>query len=89
MAESPNIAEIGIILDVIEKRNPTTTAVEQFDRDHEVLLYTQQEIAEVELQDSEVDSPFTRDDAAALLGRIQAAIDTNRSARSAARSRDA
>ena len=86
MAESPNIQEIEIILGVIEKRNPAVTSVEQFDRDHEVLLDTQSEIAELELRDSEVATAVSRDDATALLRRIQAAIDANRSARLAARS---
>jgi phage gp29-like protein len=84
MAELPDVGEIEEILAVIETRNPLTTTVEQFDRDHGVLLDSQAEVAEAVMRELPDEYPYTRDQVQALLGRIQDAIAANRSARDAA-----
>jgi hypothetical protein len=84
MAELPDVGEVGEILAVIETRNPRTTAVEQFDRDHGVLLDVQAEVAEAVMRELPAKYPYSRDQLQALLGRIQDTIVANRSAREAA-----
>lgn len=87
MAELPDVQEIKEILTVVEARDPSTTTVEQFDRDHEILLDTQAEIADAETSPLPAEYPYSRDDLIALLGRVQAAIERNRAKRSAAHAR--
>jgi chromosome condensin MukBEF complex kleisin-like MukF subunit len=84
MAELPDIDEIKEILGVIETRDTATTSVEQFDRDHGVLLDTQAEVAEAVLRELPDKYPYTRDQLQALLGRIQDAIVGNRAQRDVA-----
>jgi hypothetical protein len=84
MAELPDVGEVGEILAVIEARDPRTTTVEQFDRDHVVLLDIQSEVAEAVMRELPPKYPYSRGQLQALLGRIQDTIVANRSAREAA-----
>ena len=84
MADLPDIGEIEEILAVIETRDPLRTTVEQFDRDHGVLLDSQAEVTEAVMRDLPEEYGYGRDQLQALLGRIQDAIVANRSAREAA-----
>jgi hypothetical protein len=84
MAELPEVGEVGEILAVIETRNPLTTTVEQFDRDHGVLLDIQAEVAEAVMRELPAKYRYSRDQLQALLGRIQDTIVGNRAAREAA-----
>jgi hypothetical protein len=84
MAELPDIGEIEEILAVIETRDAVTNSVEQFDRDHGVLLDLQAEVAEVVLGQLPAKYPYDKDQLRALLGRIQDTIVVNRARREAA-----
>jgi len=84
MAEMPDVGEIEEILAVIETRDPLTTTVKQFDRDHGVLLDSQAEVTEAVMRELPEKYPYGRDQLQALLGRIQDTIVANRSAREAA-----
>ena len=81
MAELPDVGEIEEILAVIETRDALSTSVEQFDRDHGVLLDSQAEVTEAVMRELPEKYPYSRDQLQALLGRIQDAISANRAAR--------
>ena len=84
MADLPDVGEIEEILAVIETRDPLRTTVEQFDRDHGVLLDSQAEVAEAVMRELPEKYSYSRDQLKAPLGRIQDTIAANRSARAAA-----
>src|ERR1700712_1430181 len=81
MAELPDVGEIEEMLAVIETRDPVATSVEQYDRDHGVLLDNQAEVAEAVMRELPEKYPHTRDQLQALLGRIQDVIVDNRARR--------
>ncbi len=87
MAELPDVEVLEQTLAVIETRGTETTSVEQFDRDHGVLLDSQAEVAEAVMRELPAKYAFTRDQLQALLGRIQDAIEQNRAKRDIAYSR--
>jgi len=84
MADLPDVGEIEEMLAVIETRDPVTISVEQFDRDHGVLLDNQAEVAEAVMRELPEKYPATRDQLQALLGRIQDVIAANRAQRETA-----
>jgi hypothetical protein len=84
MAELPDVGEVEEMLAVIETRDPVTTSVEQFDRDHGVLLDIQAEVAEAVLRELPAKYPYNRDQLQALLGRVQERIAANRAQRETA-----
>jgi hypothetical protein len=84
MAELPDVGEVEEMLAVIGTRDPVTTSVEQFDRDHGVLLDIQAEVAEAVLRELPAKYPYNRDQLQALLGRIQDTIAANRAQRETA-----
>ena len=87
MAELPDVEVLEQTLAVIETRGAATTSVEQFDRDHGVLLDSQAEVAEAVMRELPAKYGSTRDELQALLGRIQDAIVENRAKRDVAYSR--
>ena len=80
MDDLPDVGEVVIIVDAIEARGEGTDA-QQLDRDHQVLLDEQAEIAE--LVSRELPAEYNKDDVRALLDRIENAIDDNRAKRKA------
>jgi len=80
----PDVEEVAVIVAAIEARG-SDTSVQQFDRDHQVLLDEQAEIAE--LVSRELPAEYNKNDVRALLDRIENAIDDNRAKRKAAASR--
>ena len=80
MDDLPDVQEVAIIVAAIEARGAGTGA-QQLDRDHQVLLDEQAEIAE--LVSRELPSEYNKDEVRALLDRIENAIDDNRAKRKA------
>ncbi len=81
MDDLPDVQEVAIIVAAIEARGDGTS-VQQFDRDHQVLLDEQAEIAQLVSQ--ELPAEYNKNDMRALLNRIGNAIDANRAKRQAA-----
>ena len=77
MDDLPDVQEV----EVIEARGEGTS-IQQYDRDHQVLLDEQAEIAELVAR--ELPAEYNKDEVRALLDRIENAIDDNRAKRSAA-----
>jgi hypothetical protein len=80
MDDLPDVQEVAIIVAAIEARGADTGA-QQLDRDHQVLLDEQAEIAE--LVSRELPAEYKKDEVRALLDRIENAIDDNRAKRKA------
>ena len=81
MDDLPDVQEVALIVAAIEARGESAS-IEQYDRDHQVLLDEQAEIAELVAR--ELPAEYNKDEVRALLDRIENAIDDNRAKRSAA-----
>ena len=86
MDDLPDVQEVALIVAAIEARGEGTS-IGQYDRDHQVLLDEQAEIAELvarELPAEYNPAEYNKDEVRALLDRIEKAIDDNRAKRNAA-----
>ncbi len=81
MDDLPDVQEVALIVAAIEARGEGTS-IGQYDRDHQVLLDEQAEIAELVAR--ELPAEYNKDEVRALLDRIEKAIDDNRAKRNAA-----
>lgn len=81
MDDLPDVQEVALIVAAIEARGGGAS-IGQYDRDHQVLLDEQAEIAELVAR--ELPAEYNKDEVRALLDRIENAIDDNRAKRSAA-----
>jgi hypothetical protein len=84
MDDQPDIEEIAQTLQFIENRDPASTSVSQYDRDHEILASLRDRVAPVVIQPRTEGSEEGRPAAIDLLDRIENAIDDNRAKRESA-----